>query len=104
MPTQNQINAFTKAYHLTAIQRLAKQPELVVRALQTMQRWFVQRGPSASDPYMQEWRELLKGDLAVLQDRVCADSDIAATLRNVSPLGFVLTPAERQALRLQSAQ
>ena len=104
MPTQNQIDSFTQAFHLTAIQRLALQPELAERALQTMQRWRAQRGPSASDPYMHEWQVLLKGDLAVLQDRVCIDSDAAATLRNVSPLGFVLTPAERQALRRQSAQ
>ena len=104
MPTQDQIDTFTRAFHLTAIQRLAQQPELVERALQTVQRWQEQRGPSASDPYMYEWQGLLKGDLAVLQDRVCADSETAATLRNVSPLGFVLSPAERHALRQQSAQ
>lgn len=104
MPTQNQINAFTQAFHRTAIERLVLQPKLVERALQTVQRWQEQRGPSASDPYMYEWHGLLKGDLAVLQDRVCADNDTAATLRNVSPLGFVLSPAERHALRQQSAQ
>ena len=103
MPTQNQINAFTQAFHRTAIERLALRPELVERALQTVRRWQVQRGPSASDPYMHEWQVLLQGDLAVLQDRVCADSDAAATLRNASPLGFVLTPLERQTLRAQSA-
>ncbi len=103
MPTQNQINAFTQAFHRAAIARLASQPELVSRALQTLQRWHLQRGPSASDPYLHEWQVLLRGDLAVLRDRVCADSDAAATLRNASPLGFVLTPSERQTLRAQSA-
>lgn len=103
MPTQHQIDTFTRAFHLTAIQRLAQQPELVERALETVKRWQLQRGPSASDPYMHEWQALLKGDLAVLQERICADSGAAATLRNASPLGFVLTPAERQALRVQSA-
>lgn len=102
MPTQQQINAFTQAFHRTAIQRLALEPALVARALQTVQRWQDQRGPSASDPYMHEWRALLSGDLTAMQNRVCADSDDAATLRNASPLGFVLTPAERQALRTQS--
>lgn len=102
MPSQQQINAFTQAFHLTAIQRLAAEPALVERALQTVQRWQDQRGPSASDPYMREWQGLLRGDLGDLKNRVCADGDEAATLRNVSPLGFVLTPAERQALRTLS--
>lgn len=102
MPSQKQLDAFTKVFHRTAIPRLAMQPELVERALLTLQRWQEQRGASASDPYLQEWRVLLSGDLNVLQERVCADNDLAATLRNVSPLGFVLTPAERQVLRAQS--
>ena len=102
MPTQQQINAFTQAFHRTAIQRLALEPALVERALQTVQRWQDQRGPSASDPHMREWQLLLRGDLDELQNRVCADNDEAATLRNASPLGFVLTPTERQALRAQS--
>ena len=102
MPSQQQIHAFSHAFHQTAIQRLAAEPALVKRALQTLVRWHMQRGPSASDPYMNEWARLLKGDLRELQKRVCADDDHAATLRNTSPLGFVLTPAERQALRTQS--
>ena len=103
MPSQQQINAFTQAFHLTAIERLAAEPELIERALQTLLRWQHQRGPSASDPYMREWQRLLRSSLGELQNRVCADGDEAATLRNVSPLGFVLTPAERQALRAKSA-
>ena len=102
MPSQQQINAFTQAFHVTAIQRLALEPALVERALQTVQRWQDQRGPSASDPYMQEWKLLLRGNVDELRNRVCADNDEAATLRNASPLGFVLTPSERQALRAQS--
>lgn len=102
MPSQQQIHAFTQAFHRAAIERLAVQPDLVARALQTIERWQTQRGPSASDPYMHEWQTLLKGDLSQLQTRVCADDDHAATLRNTSPLGFVLTPAERHTLRGES--
>lgn len=102
MPSQQQIHAFTKAFHVAAIQRLSEKPALVERALQTIARWQTQRGSSASDLYMQEWQTLLKGDLKQLQMRVCADDDHAATLRNTSPLGFALTPAERHALRTQS--
>ena len=102
MPSQQQIHAFTQAFHRVAFERLAVQPALVERALQTIARWQTQRGPSASDPYMHEWQALLKGDLSQLQTRVCADDDHAATLRNTSPLGFVLTPAERHTLRCES--
>ena len=102
MPSQQQIHAFTQAFHQAAIERLAAQPALVERALQTIERWQTQRGCSASDRYMHEWRALLTGDLSQLQRRVCAGDAHAATLRNTSPLGFVLTPAERHALRSES--
>lgn len=102
MPSQQQIHAFTQAFHQAAFERLAAQPALVERALQTIARWQTQRRPSASDPYMREWQVLLKGDLSQLQTRVCADDDHAATLSNTSPLGFVLTPAERHAIRGES--
>ena len=99
MPSQQQIHAFTQAFHQAAIKRLDEKPALVERALQTIARWQTQRGSSASDSYMLEWQALLKADLRQLQVRVCGDDDHAATLRNTSPLGFVLTSAERHALR-----
>ena len=102
MPSQQKIHGFTQAFHRVAVRRLNDEPALIERALQTIERWQTQRGPSASDPYMKEWQDLLKGDLRLLQIRVCADDHHAATLRNVSPLGFVLTPAERHALRSKS--
>lgn len=102
MPSQQQLHAFTQAFHRVAVKRLHDKPALLERALQTLARWQTQRGPSASDPYMHEWQALLQGDLQLLQMRVCADDDHAATLRNTSPLGFVLSPAERHALRGES--
>ena len=104
MPSQQQLHAFTQAFHRAAIKRLHEKPALVERALQTIARWQTQRGSSASDPYMLEWQALLKGELSQLQARVCADDDHAATLRNTSPLGFLLTPAERYALRGESME
>ena len=99
MPSQQQIHAFTQAFHQVAIKRLDEKPALVERALQTLARWQIQRGSNASDAYMLEWQALLNADLSQLQARVCGDDDHAATLRNTSPLGFVLTSAERHALR-----
>ena len=101
MPSQQQIDAFTLAFHRVAVARLQEQPGLVVQAVQTLDRWRDQRGSSASEAYFDEWRLMLGGDLQALQRRVCKGNDEAATLRNVSPLGFVLTPAERQSLRVQ---
>lgn len=102
MPSQQQIHAFTRAFHRAAIERVHERLALVHRALQDLARWQTQRGPSASDPYILEWQALLKGDLSQLQTLVCADDDHAAALRNTSPLGFVLTPPERHALRGES--
>ena len=102
MPLQQQIHAFAQAIHRVALQRLTDKPALSVRAVQTLARWQTQRGPSACDPCLYEWQDLLNGDLRVLKTRVCADGDHAAPLRSASPLGFVLSPAERHALRIQS--
>lgn len=53
----------------------------------------------AHDAYSQEWQALLTGDLLRLEQTVCADDAHAATLRGTSPLGFVLSAAERAAVR-----
>jgi hypothetical protein len=98
MPTPQQLDAFTLAFHRQAVARMHEQPKLV----QTLNRWAQQRGVTASDPYLQRWRELLAQGCDELEKQVCQDSAEAATLRNVSPLGFVLSASERHALR-QSA-
>jgi hypothetical protein len=102
MPTPQQLDAFTLAFHRQAIARMYEQPKLIEQAMQTLDRWEDQRGATASDPYLQRWRELLAQGCDVLETQVCQNSAEAATLRNVSPLGFVLTASERHALR-QSA-
>ena len=102
MPSQPQIHAFAQTFHRVALQRLTDKPALSERAVQTLARWQTQRGPSACDPYLHEWQDLLNGDLRVLKTRLCADDDHAASPRSASPLGFVLSPAERHALRIQS--
>jgi hypothetical protein len=99
MPTPQQLDAFTLAFHRQAIARMQEQPQLIAQALQTIERWQAQRGATASDPYLQRWRELLAQGCDVVDAQVCQNSDEAATLRNVSPLGFVLSAVERNALR-----
>ncbi len=102
MNRQQQIDDFTYAFHQVAVGRLVDSPENVIKALATLQRWQDQRGGTASDAYLEEWRVLLTGEISALKNRVCANNDSAATLRNVSPLGFLLSPAERSALHQQN--
>jgi hypothetical protein len=101
MPTPQQLDAFTLAFHRQAIARMHEQPRLIEHAMRTLDRWAEQRGATACEPYMQRWRELLAQGCDVIEAHVCQDSADAATLRNVSPLGFVLSAGERQALRLR---
>jgi hypothetical protein len=101
MPTPLQLDAFTLAFHRQAIARMHEQPGLVEQAVQTLDRWAEQRGATSSDSYLQRWRELLSQGCTVIEAQVCQDSAEAATLRNVSPLGFVLSANERQELRQQ---
>jgi uncharacterized membrane protein YcjF (UPF0283 family) len=104
MPTPQQLDAFTLAFHRQAITRMQEQPQLVDQALQTLQRWQDQRGATASDPHLQRWKVLLTQSCDQIAAQVCQNSDEAATLRNVSPLGFVLSAGERKALRQQVMQ
>lgn len=100
MPTPRQIERFTLAFHQEALQRLARSPELLDHALAVLDRWEASGLSSGSSRYRQEWRQLLSaGDVAQLIRAVCADDDHAATLRGMSPLGFVLPAEERQRLR-----
>lgn len=102
MPTQRQIERFTLAFHQEAVRRLALKPELLDEALDVLDRWEQRGLSSGSAVYRAEWRRLLGArDLAGLAQTVCVDDEHAATLRGMSPLGFVLPEEERQRLRQQ---
>lgn len=99
MPSQQQIDRFTLAFHQEALARLRSNQHLLSQALDTLARWHAQRGHTASEPYFAVWRKLLQQGPDAVQSVVCQNSDYAAAMRNVSPLGFVLSPSERAALR-----
>ena len=98
MNRQQQIERFTLAFHREAIRRLRDAPQLRLHALGVLDRWEAQ-GASAHGRYRDRWRDLLSGDVEQLEHAVCATTDEAATLRSVSPLGFVLDDTQRLALR-----
>lgn len=99
MPTQQQIDGFTLAFHRQAIARLRMDATLLDRAHKTLGRWREQRGATRSDAYLDEWERLLDQGVDAIERSVCREAPDAATLRNASPLGFVLSPDERNAVR-----
>jgi hypothetical protein len=102
MNHQAQINAFTLAAHRLALTRIQDQPALLNEALNVIQRWRQQAGgPSHCDTYWNEWERLLMQGQNAVEQAVCSDTDHAATLRSVSPLGRFIEPAERYQLLRQ---
>jgi hypothetical protein len=99
MPTQQQIERFTLAFHRVALQRLRGEPELWRQALAVLDRWEATSPSPSGRRYRDLWRQLLTGDLGWLEAAVCVDSEEAATLRGVSPLGFLLGESERLRIR-----
>lgn len=96
MNAQDRINAFTLAAHRVAVDRLRAHPARVAEALHVLERWRVQAGgPSHSDRYWDEWEQLLRLGVEAVEQAVCIDTDHAATLRSVSPLGRFLAAEER---------
>ena len=99
MPSQAWIDHFTLAFHQEALQRLARDSSLQTRAIATLDRWERQGAADNSNSYRTQWRHLLSQDVADWRTAVLANTEHAATLRNCSPLGFVLTQEERMKLR-----
>jgi hypothetical protein len=102
MPTPAQLDAFTLMIHREALARMREQPMLIEQAKQVLQRWDTQRGLTASEPYLQQWRNLLGQGVDAIEQATCKTNDQAATLRNVSPLGFIVPNSERVRLRKDS--
>lgn len=102
MPSPQQIERFTLAFHRVAVARLRQQPDLTQLALRVLSRWEASGATSAGQSYRDTWRRLLSGDIDALERAVCVDAEQAATLRSVSPLGFVLAEAERLRIRREA--
>src|SRR6266567_4493253 len=78
--------------------KLAVQPELLDRAVQTLERWIAQR--QALPPVvLLEWRQLLRErSLSEILALLRSDSQEARRLRQSSPFCGLLTTDERLAL------
>jgi hypothetical protein len=98
MNRQLQIDHFLAHAHVLAVQRLRESPVRIVEVLAQLARWRKQAGTTRSDVYWDQWEALLRKPLNVLTDAVCAGTDHAAALRNVSPMSVLITQAERAQL------
>jgi hypothetical protein len=104
MNRQTQIENFLLAAHRLALSRLRETPSRVEEAKGLLSRWRALDGPTRSDPYWDEWDQLLNVAPEMLERVVCASGDHPAALRSVSPLGVLLTQQERTSLLAQARQ
>ena len=98
MNRQQQIDKFLLAAHRLALSRLRAEPARIEPVRAQMARWRVQSGPTRSDPYWDEWQQLLVADLVEIERVVCADNEHGAVLRSVSPMSTLITQGERAVL------
>ena len=103
MNRQQQLEQFSLALHRQAIAALRREPALRARACETLKRWRARAGESRSDPLWMEWERLLDAELPELEVAVLAESEHAALMRSVSPLGSLVDQHDRLVL-LQRAR
>lgn len=102
MPTQQQIERFTLAFHQVALPRLADDPALRRQALQVLERWEARGVSSSGQAYRDEWKVLLAADKETMSHALCSEAEHAATLRSMSPLGFLMSDEEKARLRREA--
>jgi hypothetical protein len=82
------------ALHEEAVRVLREHPEKAAVALEVLTRWQ-SAGDVHTMPLWNEWRRIIEG---ALWEIAVEDSDRGQQLRQASPLGFVLTPEQRNAI------
>ena len=95
MNRQQQIDAFLLEAHRLALSRLRVQPERIAEVANTLARWRRRAGPTRSDRYWDEWQSLLDAGIDAVEAQACGADEHAAQLRNVSPMGVLITARER---------
>ena len=89
------VEARSLALHVLAARRMAAEPRLLLRARATLKRWlerYGQRPPAA----LREWQDLLERPWQEVAAKATELSEDAARLRQSSPLGTLLSQAERR--------
>jgi len=79
-------------------EKLAAQPELLDRAVQTLERWIAQRQPQPPTVLLEWQRVIRERSLAETLALLRSDSDEARRLRQSSPFCGILSLEERSAI------
>lgn len=95
MNRQQQIDDFLLQAHRLAVSRLRAEPARVADVSATLDRWQKQAGATRSDAYWNEWRAMLAAGVDAIEAATCGTDDHAVALRNVSPVGVLMTQRER---------
>lgn len=82
------------ALHRAAVQVLTEHPERVQQVLDVLSRWEKTVDPHTL-PLLHEWRQIVE---AQEWRHALEESDKGQQLRQASPLGFVLSQAQRRAI------
>jgi hypothetical protein len=98
MNRQQQIDDFLLQAHRLAVSRLRADPGRIADVSATLQRWRARAGLTRSDAYWDEWQAMLAAGVDAIEAATCGADDHAAALRNVSPVGVLMTQRERGAL------
>jgi len=89
------LEARSLAVNALAARRIGANPRLLERVRATVQRWIDRYG-QRPPPSLREWQALLERPWQEVVCRATELTDDAARLRQSSPLGLVLSPAERR--------
>lgn len=102
MDRQKRIEYFSLLAHQFVVERLTQAPENVELLGDTLRRWREQLGPSNSDPYFDEWEELVRKGIDAIESATCRESDHATVLHCVSPICCLISQADRDDLLARS--
>jgi len=82
--------------HRAIAGKLRGDPSLIAIALENIERRT--RAGGRSQPYWDEWREILRRPLTQILDLLVEDSERMTALRQATPFAGVLNPADRWAI------
>lgn len=89
-------DALSLELHQAAVNRILAEPEYLARASETLDRWIAMDPDSRSMPYFVAWREIIRTHD---WETALAETDAGQALRSSSPLVFVLSRPEIEAIR-----
>jgi hypothetical protein len=94
MRTPQDLDERTLAMHVLVAEKLRRDPQLLLRVAETLQRWRVQVC-ERSQPYLLEWQMLVDQGVDACVSTMTERTQRAAAMRQASPFAAVLSNRER---------